>query len=43
MPLPTDGSLTVAKIAVDLHPSADGATVHTSLVAGLQAASEPIA
>jgi len=28
------GSSTVAKIAADLHPSADGSAVRTSLVAG---------
>jgi len=31
---PADGSSTVAKIAADLRPSADGSTVRTSLVAG---------
>ena len=31
---PTNGSLTVAKIAADLRPSADGFTVPTSMVAG---------
>jgi len=29
-----DGSSTAAKISADLRPSADGSTVHTSLVAG---------
>jgi len=41
-----DGSSTVAKIAVDLRPSADGSAVRTSLVAGgsqAAAASMPIA
>ena len=31
---PTHGSSTVAKIAADLRPSADGSAVRTSLVAG---------
>jgi len=31
---PADGSSTVAKIAADLRPSADGSAVRTSLVAG---------
>jgi len=31
---PADGSLTVAKIAADLRPSADGSAVRTSPVAG---------
>jgi len=31
---PVDGSSTVAKIAADLRPSADGSAVRTSLVAG---------
>jgi len=31
---PADGSLTAAKIAADLRPSADGSAVRTSLVAG---------
>jgi len=31
---PADGSSTVAKIAADLHPSADGSAVCTSLMAG---------
>jgi len=31
--LPADGSSTVAKIAVDLRPSANGSAVRTSLVA----------
>ena len=31
---PADGSSTVAKIAADLRPSADGSVVRTSLVAG---------
>jgi len=31
---PTDGSSTVAKIAADLRPSADGSALCTSLVAG---------
>ena len=34
MPPPADGSSTVAKIAEDLRPSADGSPVRTSLVAG---------
>jgi len=33
-PPPADGSLTAAKIAADLRPSADGSAVRTSLVAG---------
>jgi len=33
-PPPADGSSTVAKIAADLRPSADGSAVHTSLEAG---------
>ena len=44
--LPADGSSTVAKIAADLRPSADGFAVRTSLVQAmskLQAASVPIA
>ena len=41
---PADGSSTVAKIAADLRPSADGSAVRTSLVTGqLQAASVSIA
>ena len=32
-PAAADGSSTVAKVAVDLRPSADGSTVRTSLVA----------
>jgi len=41
---PADGSSTVAKIAADLRPSADGSSVRTSLVTGqLQAASVSIA
>jgi len=32
--LTADGSSTVAKIAADLRPSADGSAVRTSLVAG---------
>jgi len=43
---PADGSSTVAKIAADLHPSADGSAVRTSLVAGggqAQAVSVPTA
>jgi len=32
--LPVDGSSTVAKIAADLRPSADGSAVRSSLVAG---------
>ena len=44
MPPPADGSSTVAKIAADLRPSADGSAVRTSLVTGqLQAASVSIA
>ena len=46
MPPPADGSSTVAKIAADLRPSADGSAVRTSLVpavAKLQAASVIIA
>jgi len=31
---PADGSSTVAEIAADLRPSADGSAVRTSLVAG---------
>jgi len=31
---PADGSSMVAKIAADLHPSADGSAVRTSPVAG---------
>ena len=31
---PADGSSTVAKIAADLRPSADGSAFRTSLVAG---------
>jgi len=31
---PADGSSTVAKIAADLRPSADGSAVRTSLAAG---------
>jgi len=34
MPSPANGSLTVAKIAADIRPSADGSPVRTSLVAG---------
>ena len=34
MPVPADGSSTVAKIAADLRLSADGSAVRTSLVAG---------
>jgi len=42
--LPADGSLTVAKIVADPHPSVVGSTVRTSLVvAKLQAASVSIA
>jgi len=33
MPPPADGSSTVAKIAADLRPSADGSAVRTSVVA----------
>ena len=44
---PADGSSTVAKIAADLRPSADGSAVRTSPVAAavakLQAASAPTA
>ena len=45
MPPPRDGSSTVAKIAADLRPSADGSAVCTSLAAGggqAATASEPI-
>jgi len=31
---PADGSSTVAKIAADLRPPADGSAIRTSLVAG---------
>jgi len=34
MPPPADGRSTVAKIAADLRPSADGSAVRASLVAG---------
>jgi len=33
-PTPANGSSTVAKIAADLRPSADGSAVRTSLVTG---------
>jgi len=33
-PTPADGSSTVAKIAADLRPSADGSAVRTFLLAG---------
>jgi len=34
MPIPADGSSTVAKNAANLRPSADGSAVRTSLMAG---------
>jgi len=40
MPPPADGSLTVAKIAADLRPSADRSAARTSLVAGSAAGSQ---